>query len=416
MMLSILIIDDTPEKITKLKSIIEEFKDFDICCDIVNDTKNALAKLEQSFYDLILLDMFIPFEWGNDINPKNALQFIEQLNQDEDLHYPLSILAITKKEDLSDDIVEKLQKKTVSLLQYKEDSEIWKSQLRNNIKSIIGAKKSLFSRNEYYYDVVILTALQNPEFEKIKEELGGLWTLEPIIGDESNNYYRGEFCNKKGQKIKCIITYAKQMASIASAALTTKLIYNFRPKYLFMTGIAAGINNANMNYGDILVASEVWDGASGKIKSDKNDGNAIFEPDYRHEKISPTFEAIISRLKDSKELLHQIEDGYKVKTGKPQSQLQIHLGPMASVPAVLSCSDEISKIKSHQRKLQGIEMETYGMFYAAANAIKPLPKIVASLKSVSDFANVKKNDNYQEYAAYTSAALLKHILINELEY
>ena len=56
------------------------------------------------------------------------------------------------------------------------------------------------------------------------------------------------------------------------------------------------------------------------------------------------------------------------------------------------------------------------MFYAASNAIKPLPQIVASLKSISDFADVKKDDNYQEYASYTSAALLKFILENELDY
>ena len=61
-------------------------------------------------------------------------------------------------------------------------------------------------------------------------------------------------------------------------------------------------------------------------------------------------------------------------------------------------------------------MESYGMFYAAYNAIKPLPKIVASIKSVSDFADIKKNDNYQEYASYTSAALLKYILENELSF
>ena len=61
-------------------------------------------------------------------------------------------------------------------------------------------------------------------------------------------------------------------------------------------------------------------------------------------------------------------------------------------------------------------MEAYGMFYAAHNAIKNRPIYVASLKSVSDYATKEKCDKYQEYAAYTSAAVLRHIVENCLTF
>lgn len=86
------------------------------------------------------------------------------------------------------------------------------------------------------------------------------------------------------------------------------------------------------------------------------------------------------------------------------------------MPAVIASKDEIEKIKEHSRKLLGIEMESYGMFYAAENAIAPRPIYVASLKSVSDFATIEKNNDYQDYASYTSAALLKHLVLNVLNY
>ena len=89
---------------------------------------------------------------------------------------------------------------------------------------------------------------------------------------------------------------------------------------------------------------------------------------------------------------------------------------MASVPAVIASKEELEKVKVHARKLLGIEMEAYGMFYAADNAISPRPKIVASLKSVSDYATKKKNDKFQDYASYTSSALLKYIVQNYLSY
>ena len=77
---------------------------------------------------------------------------------------------------------------------------------------------------------------------------------------------------------------------------------------------------------------------------------------------------------------------------------------------------KIEEISEHARKLMGIEMETYGMYYAAAHSVEPRPKFWASIKSVSDYATIKKKDNFQEYASYTSAAFLKHVILNELDY
>ena len=96
--------------------------------------------------------------------------------------------------------------------------------------------------------------------------------------------------------------------------------------------------------------------------------------------------------------------------------MQVHIGPMASVPAVTARKEEIAQIKDHARKIIGIEMESYGVFYAAANGINPRPKFCASFKSVSDFADVAKADDYQEYASYTSAAFLKHIVCEKLSF
>ena len=416
-MLSILIIEDTPEKLASIKEVINGIPEPTIESIVVNDAKQALDKLSNNYYDLLLIDMYIPFEWGyGESDPRNAIELLQQLAEDEDLISPLSILAITKKEDLDANYKKKLDQLTVTLLQYKENNDSWKPQLQNRLKTMLMAKRSLYNKQEYGYDVAIINALQEPEHSQLKSVFGCDWKSVVYPLDAFNNYYEGILVNKEGKRIRCIASYANLMGSVASSALTSKIIYNFRPKYLFMTGIAAGISSDSMNYGDILVASEVFDGASGKIKTNIDNGETVFEPDVRQKTVDSEFINIVMRLKTNRDVLNAICDNYPIKSGKPTTQLAIHLGPMASVPAVLSCKQEIDKIKTHGRKLQGIEMESYGMFYAACNAIKPLPKIVASIKSVSDFADIKKNDNYQEYASYTSAALLKYILENELSF
>ena len=64
----------------------------------------------------------------------------------------------------------------------------------------------------------------------------------------------------------------------------------------------------------------------------------------------------------------------------------------------------------------GSEVESYGMFYAAEHAHSVKPIYTVSVKSASDLADKNKTDEYQQYASYTSAALVKYILENELEF
>ena len=40
-------------------------------------------------------------------------------------------------------------------------------------------------------------------------------------------------------------------------------------------------------------------------------------------------------------------------------------------------------------------MESYGIFYAAANATHPKPKAIV-IKSICDYADSKKSDQYQK--------------------
>lgn len=76
---------------------------------------------------------------------------------------------------------------------------------------------------------------------------------------------------------------------------------------------------------------------------------------------------------------------------------------------MLQDSAIVADILSQHRKTIGIEMESYGVFVAASEAVSPQPRVF-SIKSVCDFADEEKNDNHQGYAAYTSAAAVKLLL------
>ena len=100
-MLSILIVDDTPEKEQTLRKFIldnfKEVKNSDI--EWAECTNDAFRMLSRKYYDLVMLDLFIKQSKRKDAkaDPENAVNFIELLNEYGDtIKQPAHILGITQ--------------------------------------------------------------------------------------------------------------------------------------------------------------------------------------------------------------------------------------------------------------------------------------------------------------------------------
>ena len=415
-MLKVLIVDDTQEKISKIRQVLQGFVDNPDDLTICGSIRDALKECSKARYDLVILDLFIPAKAGDTPDPNNAKDFLKIVKEDNELFCPIFIIGITRMLDLgvNKDIFEA---ETLIILSYAEDDDSWREQLKNRLDYLVGLNKKMNITYEYDYDVAIINALQTPEHDTMKKTISDTWEEVLLEDDKTTTYYKTILQVKSGKTIKCISCYAPQMASTASATLTTKVILRFHPKYVFMTGICGALNGNDVGFGDVLVASNVWDGMSGKYREVENpDGTSelIFEPDYRQITLNTEMFNIVSRLKDNSELLLKIKDDFEGV--KPESDLKIHIGPMASVPAVIASEKKIAEMKIHARKMIGLEMESYGMFYAAEHAHSLKPIYTVSVKSASDLADKNKTDEYQQYASYTSAALVKYILENELEF
>ena len=87
--------------------------------------------------------------------------------------------------------------------------------------------------------------------------------------------------------------------------------------------------------------------------------------------------------------------------------LKMHVAPLASGSAVLADLITAGSVKEQHRQLAGIDMEAYSVFAAASESVLPQPKAFV-LKSVVDFADPKKSDNYRDYASFTSAKETLH--------
>lgn len=164
------------------------------------------------------------------------------------------------------------------------------------------------------------------------------------------------------------------------------------------------------NLGDIIAATEVWNYSSGKYITDEN-GKLAFSPDPKHIILHPNMESVLKR--DYSAELYNIRKGWNEDI---PTDLKLVLGPLACGAAVVGNSEIVDDmIKQHSRKTVGLDMESYGVFYATNYGLDS-GTIPICLKSISDFADEKKGDGYQKYAAYTSAEFARYLIESVLPY
>lgn len=417
-MIQILVVDDNPHKQENIREIILDNSNIKLSdVRFASTVKEARKALYEEYFDLLILDLVLPIESGLDADAKNGLQFLEDIHSNPMMKPPIHIVGLSGFSDMVTEYHDEFSRKLWNLIDYEAGSTSWHEQLKTIIFHLVKTRQRFIqsSVKKNVYDVAIITALPIPEFEAVLRLNSGRWE-EVVIEDDFIKYYKTTF-DQAGTSKTIIAATADQMGMTASSHLATKLILYFRPKYIVMTGIAAGIKDKDLGYGDILVAEQSWDYGSGKIiekerTSDNELADIYFQQDTRDIQLPADLKAKITNFKLTRgHLIDEIQRGWHGNV--PNTRLQLHLGPIGSGSYVISSEDTLLNIKNQQRKLLGVEMETFGVYYAADHSPEPKTKAI-SIKSVSDFGDGLKNDKYQKYAAYTSAMFAYHFILTEL--
>lgn len=267
--------------------------------------------------------------------------------------------------------------------------------------------KGVLSTKEF--DVVIITALYKTEYEELLK-LPIKFTAFKSPND-STMYHQG----KIGAKTILIATDDK-MGMSSSSSLATKVLFKFNPEYLIMAGIAAGVKDDEKNYGDILIARSTWNYESGKYKYKMKPKSTVFEPNPEQIDIHSDLVHVINELSINEPLLEKIKNDFTTdaKNSQPKKDLKVFFGPMASGSAVVADERKVQDIRRNNRKLIGIDMETFGVYYAAKAIRSDYQTKVISIKSISDFADTRKSDKYRKFAAFTSSRFTYELIKTKL--
>lgn len=399
-MYKILIVDDD---MTKTNDIMDEFKkevdDNVISIEYELETKKACKMMEQNYYDLLILDIQLPtLGLKKTTSKKGGIELLHVIENFERIKKPGAIIGLTSYDENYEENAEEFLDSLWVLIKHSKQENEWLKKIRNKVSYFMQAKKNMLDSSDIkeVVDCGIIVAVEN-EMDAVLR--CGLSWEEIDNKPDSVIYYHA--ITKTGKKI--VLAQQQQKGLVAAAVLTEKLLEKFNPSLICMVGITAG-REGEVKLGDIIVASESWDYGCGKIKAGKDKDEIILEPEIHQIAIDTKLQTLFMR-KYNKDL-YDIRSKWNEGNGREITEdIKLHIGALASGAAVIQNEDIVTKfILPHNRKLLGLDMETYAVYYAAQNAINS-PKFL-SIKAVSDYANKDKNDDYQKYAAFISIQFL----------
>jgi len=401
-MLRMLIVEDDTDKRQRLTQALRDIEGFDLGegVDHALDVYTAKRLLAKTAYDVLILDIALPPRTDEAIREDAGLELLRDLNsRPKQYRMPTHIIGVTGYPDIYERGAAQFASYLLTLVHYDPSSSEWEHALQSRVRHIASALSAkLEAPPDYGSDLAIVCALYSPELTAV---LKLPWNWEQIQQPNDHTiYWRGRYKGENGERTVHAANSAR-MGMPATAVLATKMIAAFRPRYLAMPGISAGVRK-RVELGDIVVADPCWDWGSGKwtIRNDE----LTFEAAPHQMKLDVEMRDKLNEMSRDKRLLAEIRGAWLGP--RPDHDLKMHVGPMASGASVLADKLTSERVLKQHRQLLAIEMEAYGLLTAAEESNKPRPKALV-LKAIVDFADGKKNDRYQAYAAFVSAQMLQ---------
>lgn len=382
-----LVVDDDP---AKRDAIEQELVAHGVAYeDVVHASTVVAARtlLNSESFDVMFLDILLPVREGGMPSAQNSLELIKEIVDDGSATAPKYIVGMTADLTAMDAHAPEFRQLTFNAILVAPGHSEWRVFVQNLISFLARLENGPGTHD---VDVCVLCALRFPELD------AAINAWEAEVGEDeilcSSVLYKKGSCNVGGARRSIVFAWPSQMGPVAATQATTQLLTTFRPRLMLMTGICGGIDG-ELNLGDVIVADKSWDWQSGKWTGE---GALLAAPDQRD---ADGKLLAYTRMISSGDLAAMQR---KFQGNVPSTQLRIRIGPMVTGSSVVASSDAQAVFRTQHRKMAGVDMECYGVYYAAEVNAGPATRVLCA-KGVSDLADRAKSDEFQRYCSYMSA-------------
>ena len=403
-MIKILVLDDTETKISRIKTVIINN------CDIPNENIDVAMSINtgrkllcNNDYDLLLLDLVLPLNDGEEPDKEEGPKFIDEIYTNERINIPNQIIGLTQFDEFYSELKERFEDKVWYLLKYEQSKNDWITRLQNKIIHLRKNKESIKNSilSEYKYDIAVICALQE-EFVQFKTAFEKC-NLEKVNYESIPfDLYKGVIHTGYGNSLKIIAGCVGRPGMSATSILATTMFNIFKVDCLFMTGFCAGFESDDITFGDIVVAESIQDYSVGKLKDDE-EGNLKLLKELQQIPANYELKSKVSTFLSEESNISKISTSLKkCNLLHGRENVKALLAPTICGAYVVTSDTFMKNLKEDSRKLKSLDMEGFGLYLTS----HILNKKCLWIKAIADFANANKGDEHHNLCSYASAAFL----------
>jgi nucleoside phosphorylase len=123
----------------------------------------------------------------------------------------------------------------------------------------------------------------------------------------------------------------------------------------------------------------------------------------------PNTRAVLDQAIAREQFAHYLEDGTRPGEIRPSRQSKAVLAPFATGSAVIADSQRLQHIEKQHRKVAALDMETFGLYFAAHERTSAVEHFF-SVKCVVDLADSTKGDDLHAYGCVVSARAAEQLI------
>lgn len=401
----VLIVDDENSKVVEIAAVLRDSGVADDQIVVVTTAAAALKELKSAYFDLLILDLFLPNRIGERPSLTGGVDLLKRIHRGADVSPPEYIFGLTANLEAMEHSRSDFADHSWHLEEVSPSKTAWKLKLMEKVRYLRAREEFNAAENGGSIgdspprcDLLVVCALQDPELSEFFRASGGNWEVATYSGDP--HIYRRSELSLGNRRISVVAQCLPQMGLVAAGVSVAKALTLFRPSVVAMSGVCAG-RKPDCNLGDAIAANLTWDYGSGKFT--EVDGEVVFEAAPFQAAASAKVVAILKDMESDTALMEQIY--YESPGYRPEKVPRFHIGPMASGAAVQNHREFFSGVVSQQRKILGIDMEAFAVAWAAHEALEPQPHWLI-IKAVADFADGTKDSRIQGFGSFLSARLI----------
>ena len=390
--MKILLVDDNEAKSSALVSEIESAlaNDRQRSVTVAKTLSNAVRLASVFIFDLIILDLMLPYVEGGAPSSQAGLELLRQLRAADNPNVATTVIGLSAFPEEIAFSRSTFESLGVLVTQFNEDSA-W----RQSLRSVLERVSTRASSKPIDVDFLILCALEE---ERAGFDHAGFEKVSEVIVAGLNVHYTR--IAGSPERLGCIIRLS-QMGLVSATFETGVALNAFSAEVLCMSGICAGFSRQT-KLGQLVVASPAWEYQAGKWS--KNG----FEIAPMQIPLRPATRAAIDQIINRSGFIQDIESGVDITVTRPSNHCKPMLAPFASGSAVIADSRRLEHIQEQHRKVAALDMETFGVYFAAYES-SSAARHYFSVKCVVDFADTKKDDDLHPYGCVIAARATEQI-------